>query len=611
MIAAGTAGPDEPGPGDFIVLCDGRDVIRFVSRSFADAFGLAPEKWHGQIFAPGADAAPGDSISFKTASGLAGGAIDWRLDRLQGGEKLYAGRPALPTPTERPRPEENLSPHDTPQMKFVATISHEMRTPLNGILGMATLLLDTELTSNQRAYVDAVKQSGDGLLKLINDLLDLSKLDAGKLDLEDAPFDPYMLVQSVAELLAPRAAEKGIEIACFVDPSTPRRLSGDESRIRQSLINLAGNAVKFTDFGGVAIEVSAEEQPGGVRLTCSVRDTGVGIDLSAAPRLFDEFAQAGADAQRRAEGAGLGLAITRRLARAMGGDVAVKSAPGKGSLFTLTILAGPGADWPEVLRIDAPPVVIATRSTILARITRLQMQAFGADKVRVVDDARDAHFALKEWPGALFLCDYDFAEALDTESIGLAGRALVLAPTSARGAVETMRAKGFEGYLIKPVRHATLMREVARGPRRPEPMREQRPQPQKFERTMKVLLAEDNQINAVLATTLLRRAGHKVDVAANGVEAVAAAAAGIYDLIFMDMHMPEMDGLEASRQIRSLPAPACDAPIVALTANAMAADRQKCLAAGMNDFLSKPFEPGDLSAMLVKWGARGSLEAAS
>lgn len=611
MIAGLTEGPDGTGPGDFIVLCDARDVIRFVSRSFAEAFGLPPQKWHGQVFAPGADAEPGDSVSFRTASGAAGRAIDWRLDRLQGGEKLYAGRPVAPPPPESLRPEMDVAPHDTPQMKFVATISHEMRTPLNGILGMATLLLDTELSSNQRAYVDAVKQSGDGLLKLINDLLDLSKLDAGRLDLEEAPFDPYMLVQSVAELLAPRAAEKGIEIACFVDPSTPRRLSGDEARIRQSLINLAGNAVKFTDFGGVAIEVSAEEQPGGVRLTCSVRDTGVGIDLSAAPRLFDEFAQAGADAQRRAEGAGLGLAITRRLARAMGGDVAVKSAPGKGSVFTLTILAGAGADWPEVLRIDAPPVVIATRSTILARITRLQMQAFGADKVRIVDDAKDAHFALKEWPGALFLCDYDFAEALEASAIGLAGRALVLAPTSARGAVEAMRMKGFEGYLIKPVRHATLMREVARGPRRPEPARENRPQPQKFERAMKVLLAEDNQINAVLATTLLRRAGHKVDVAANGVEAVAAATAGDYDLIFMDMHMPEMDGLEASRQIRSLPAPACDAPIVALTANAMAADRQKCLAAGMNDFLSKPFEPGDLSAMLTKWGARGSLEAAS
>ena len=610
MIAARTVGPDIPGPGDFIVLCDQGDVIRFVSRSFADAFGQAPEKWHGQVFAPGADAAPGDSVTFKTA-GAGGGAIDWRLDRLLGGEKLYAGKPAPAPAGESAHGAETPAGHDSPQMKFVATISHEMRTPLNGILGMATLLLDTELSANQRAYVDAMKQSGDGLLRLINDLLDLSKLDAGRLDLEKAPFDPYTLVQGVAELLAPRAAEKGIEIGCFVDPSTPRRLIGDEARIRQSLINLAGNAVKFTDVGGVAIEVSAEAAPQGVRLICAVRDTGVGIDLDAAPRLFDEFAQASLDAQRRSEGAGLGLAITRRLARAMGGDVAVKSAPRKGSVFTLTILVASGGEWPDVMRIDAPPVVIATGSTILSRITRLQMQAFGATNIRLVDDSRDAAFALRESPGALFLCDFDLAEALDAETIGLAGRALVLAPTAARGAVERMRLKGFEGYLIKPVRHATLMREVARGPRRPEPQKEQRPQAPKFNRPMKILLAEDNQINAVLATTLLRRAGHKVDVAANGVEAVAAAESGGYDMIFMDMHMPEMDGLEASRRIRALGTPAASSPIVALTANAMAADRQKCLAAGMNDFLSKPFEPEDLTSMLLKWGARDALDAAS
>jgi signal transduction histidine kinase/CheY-like chemotaxis protein len=611
MIAARGDGPDGPGPDDFIVLCDASDVIRFVNRSFADAFGASADKWHGRTFAPGADAAPGESVAFRTAAGAVGGEIDWRLDRLLGGEKLYAGRSAAPKPGQAAPAPAGPVPAEAASMRFVATISHEMRTPLNGILGMAALLLDTDLSANQRTYVEAMKQSGDGLLKLINDLLDLSKLDAGKLDLEQASFDPYTLVQGVAELLAPRAAEKGIEIGCFVDPSTPRRLIGDEARIRQSLINLAGNAVKFTAVGGVAIEASAEQLPDGVRLVCAVRDTGVGIDLANAPRLFDEFAQVGGDAAHRSEGAGLGLAITRRLARAMGGDVSVKSTPGKGSVFTLTVSVSSAGEWPDVMRIDAPPVVIATRSTILARITRLQTQAFGADKVRVVDDTKDAAFALKEWPGALFLCDFDLAEELSAADVGLSGRAIVLSPPSARGTVEGLRMKGFEGYLIKPVRHATLMREVARGPRRAEPQRDPRPQSMKVDRALRILLAEDNQINAVLATTLLRRAGHKVDVAANGVEAVAAAETGGYDLIFMDMHMPEMDGLEASRRIRALAPPAGDAPIVALTANAMASDRQKCLAAGMDDFLSKPFEPEDLSRMLVKWGLGRSLDAAS
>ncbi|MFN0022518.1 MAG: response regulator [Parvularculaceae bacterium] len=621
--------PDDlsPSSGDLIVLCDESDIIRFVSLSFAAIFGggageranKTPGDWHGKVFAPGARAARGEGISFRTG-GVAGGAIEWRLECLGSGEKLYAGRPD-PAPDAAPGRAEAAEPgrtdannlaaaRDEARMKFIATLSHEMRTPLNGILGMATLLLDTGLNSNQRAYVDAVKQSGDGLLALINDLLDLSKLDAGKLQLERAPFDPYTLVQGVAELLAPRAAEKGIEIGCFVDPSTPRRLTGDEARIRQALLNLAGNAVKFTDDGGVAIEVRAEEDAGGVRLVLAVRDTGVGIPAEAQARLFEEFAQADDDAVRRSEGTGLGLAITRRLAHAMGGDVAVKSAPGKGSVFTLSIHAGAHADWPEVHRIDAPPVVIATRSTILARITRLQMQAFGAEKIRIIDDPKDVVFALREAPGALFLCDMEIAESLPRDAIALAGRAIVLAPVTAHGAVEGLRMKGFEGYLIKPVRHATLMREVARGPRRAEPAMT-RTAPQKFDQALRVLLAEDNQINAVLATTLIRRGGHKVDVAANGVEAVAAAAAGGYDLIFMDMHMPEMDGLEASRRIRALPAPAGATPIVALTANAMAADRQKCLAAGMNDFLSKPFEPDDLTAMLAKWGTRRALDAAS
>ena len=517
--------------------------------------------------------------------------------------------------------------------EFLASMSHEIRTPMNGVLGMAELLEDMPLGAEQREFVETIRRSGQALLTIINDILDFSKIEAGRLELEPLPFDLGSAAHEVAQLLATRAEEKGLELILDYRPDCPRYLVGDAGRIRQILFNLAGNAVKFTERGYVLISVRRLSDAGGVaRIHLRVEDTGIGIPADALPRLFESFVQADPSTTRRFGGTGLGLAISRRLVELMGGEIGVSSEPGQGSNFWFTLplpLAAAPARPPPAADLTGVHALIVEDNPVNQRVFQEQLRSFGA-RTRVVGDSRLALGALREAaaegdPFQVALLDHLMPE-LDGEQLArliqsepaFAALPLVLLTSSGqRGDGERFRQAGFAAYLIKPVLIETLRLSLSRvlaptvdalpaetprvraapvaavpapGPSAAAPLRYRG----------RVLLAEDNAINRKVALSMVRKLGVEVDTAENGEEALERCRTTDYALILMDCQMPVLDGFAATARIRELGGRHRPV-IVALTANAMESDRQRCIAAGMDDYISKPFRQKDLIAALERW----------
>ena len=487
--------------------------------------------------------------------------------------------------------------------RFLAMVSHEIRTPLNGIFGMADLLLDTRLTPEQATYARAVKSSSEALAALIEDVLDFSKIEAGRLELEFAPFALRPLTEEVIELLAPRAHAKGLEIAAFVADTAAGRFIGDRARLRQILLNLVGNAVKFTEAGGVAVEV--EGTPNGA-LTFRIRDTGIGIAPEVQARIFEEFEQAEGGTGRRFGGTGLGLAITKRLVAAMGGVILLDSAPGRGATFTCTIALPPvdGVDTDTTPNLAGKTVLIVAPGPFEGPLLARQLSAWGATVQTVTSvAAAEGPLATETFDavivdGAIGRAEFERMGGLPRPS---ESRAVVLISPRERDELPAHRNAGY-AYLVKPVRAASLAARV--GAARPAITPTMQPRRPAYGSSLAVLVAEDNEINALLARHLMTRLGHRPVMAATGSEAVDAFVAALdsqtpFDLVLIDLHMPGMDGIEAARRMRAAEPDGRRTPIIALTADADPEMRDACLAAGMDGFVTKPLDRDRLNGALA------------
>jgi PAS domain S-box-containing protein len=635
--------------GDLIVLRDAEGRITFVNDAYCELArqprsALIGSPFTLKVLEQGDTALESNGTRIhdqKIETALGPRWIAWRegLVRSDAGspaEMQCVGRDVTDrTETERALGEarDQADAANRAKSRFLAMASHEIRTPLNGIIGMSGLLLDTPLTPEQMTYAKAVKTSGDALLALIEELLDYSKIEAGKIDLEHRPFALAALIEDITELLAPRAQARKLEIAAYVDERLPMEVIGDAARLRQVLLNLAGNAIKFTATGGVALIVEPGIWPN--EISFLVRDTGIGIAPEAQQRIFREFEQADERIARSYGGTGLGLSISERIVKRMGGRITLESEPGTGSTFEVSIpLAasdskGSGQQVFAVPDLAGQSIMLVSPQGIEASLVARRLQRWGGQTCMVSDiDVAQALLPERSWHAVLL------DRAIGAEQVALlaetarayATQRIVMFTPATRHELQLASVSAFTGYLVKPLRAASLAARLTMTPEIAAPNLVddaliEAPDPSKTPpvataRGLSVLVAEDNEINALLMRSLLTRLGHHAVITTNGEEALeswlaAKSADTPYDLVLMDIQMPQLDGIETTKRIRAREAgqPGRQTPILALTANTLVEDRYACFEAGMDGFLIKPLDRDKLTDALAGLAASRHLAA--